>query len=109
LTGTSDMVWSYASWEFGGSSYDRTEFYLERSPLTYIQNVQTPVLIMHSENDYRCPIEQGEQLFVALKLHGKEAEFVRFPNESHGLSRSGRPDHRVERLERMVEWFARYL
>ena len=109
LTGTSDMVWSYAVWEFGGSSYDHTEFYLERSPLSYIQNVQTPVLIMHSENDYRCPIEQGEQLFVALKLHGKVAEFVRFPNESHGLSRSGRPDHRVERLERMVDWFARYL
>ncbi|HEX7102379.1 MAG TPA: S9 family peptidase [Nitrolancea sp.] len=109
LTGTSDMVWSYASWEFGGTSYDRTEFYLERSPLTYIKNVQTPVLIMHSENDYRCPIEQGEQLFVALKLHSKETEFVRFPNESHGLSRSGRPDHRVERLERMVEWFARHL
>ncbi len=109
LTGTSDMVWSYASWEFGGSSYERTEFYLERSPLTYIQNVNTPVLIMHSENDYRCPIEQGEQFFVALKLHGKETVFVRFPNESHGLSRSGRPDHRVERLEHMVEWFARHL
>ena len=109
LFGTSDMVWSYASWEFGGSAYDRPEFYLERSPLTYIKNVTTPVLIMHSENDYRCPIEQGEQLFVALKLHRKEVEFIRFPNESHGLSRTGRPDRRVERLERMVGWFDNHL
>ncbi len=109
LYGTSDLVWSYASWEFGGSAYERPEFYLERSPLTYVQNVTAPVLIMHSENDLRCPIEQAEQFFVALKLHGKETEFVRFPNESHGLSRTGRPDHRVERLERAVAWFKEYL
>ncbi len=105
LYGTSDLVWSYASWEFGGSAYERPDYYLERSPLTYVRNVTAPVLIMHSENDYRCPIEQAEQWFVALKLHGKTTEFIRFPNESHGLSRTGRPDHRVERLERAVDWF----
>lgn len=109
LYGTSDMVWSYASWEFGGTAYERPEFYLERSPLTYIKNVTAPVLIMHSENDYRCPIEQAEQFFVALKLHGKQTEFIRFPNESHGLSRTGRPDHRVERLQRAIDWFDRYV
>ena len=109
LFGTSDLVWSYASWEFGGSAYERPDFYLERSPLTYIQNVTAPVLIMHSENDFRCPIEQSEQLFVALKLHGKQTEFVRFPNESHGLSRTGRPDHRVERLQRSADWFEKYV
>jgi dipeptidyl aminopeptidase/acylaminoacyl peptidase len=109
LFGTSDMVWSYASWEFGGSAYERPDFYLERSPLMGVKNVTAPILIMHSENDYRCPIEQAEQFFVALKLHGKTTEFVRFPNESHGLSRTGRPDHRVERLERSVDWFDQYL
>ncbi|MGA7668893.1 MAG: S9 family peptidase, partial [Nitrolancea sp.] len=109
LYGTSDLVWSYASWEFGGSAYERPDFYLERSPLTYIKNVSAPVLIMHSENDFRCPVEQSEQLFVALKLHGKTTEYIRFPNESHGLSRTGRPDHRVERLDRAAEWFDRYL
>ncbi len=109
LYGTSDLVWSYASWEFSGSAYERPDFYLERSPLTHIKNVTAPVLIMHSENDFRCPVEQSEQLFVALKLHGKTTEYIRFPNESHGLSRTGRPDHRVERLERAADWFDRYL
>ncbi|HET7037291.1 MAG TPA: S9 family peptidase [Thermomicrobiaceae bacterium] len=109
LVGTSDLVWSYAESEFGGNVYEQPELYHARSPLSYIRNVNTPLLIMHSENDYRCPIEQAEQLFTALRLQGKEAEFVRFPNESHGLSRGGRPDHRVERLERMLGWFDRYL
>ncbi len=109
LWGTSDLVWSYASWEFSGTAYERPEYYLERSPLSYVQNVKTPTMIMHSENDLRCPIEQGEQWFVALKLHGVETEFIRFPNESHGLSRTGRPDRRVERLERAVDWFDRYM
>lgn len=109
LYGTSDLVWSYSNWEFKGSAYENPAFYLERSPLTYVENVTAPVLIMHSENDLRCPIEQSEQWFTALKLHGKQTEFVRFPGESHGLSRTGRPDHRVERLERAVAWFKRHL
>ncbi len=109
LWGTSDLVWSYASWEFGGTAYERPEFYLQHSPLSHVQNVKTPTMIMHSENDLRCPIEQGEQWFVALKLHGVETEFIRFPNESHGLSRTGRPDRRVERLERAVDWFDRHM
>ncbi|MFP4636704.1 MAG: alpha/beta hydrolase family protein, partial [Nitriliruptoraceae bacterium] len=58
---------------------------------------------------WRCPIEQGEQLFVALKRAGTEAEMVRFPNESHELSRSGAPKHRLERFEVVLDWHARYL
>ncbi|HEX5166215.1 MAG TPA: S9 family peptidase, partial [Thermomicrobiales bacterium] len=107
--GTSDFNMMYGDWEFKGTPYDSPEFYLERSPLTYVKNVTTPVLILHSENDLRCPISQGEELFVALKKLGKEVEFVRFPDESHGLSRAGQPVHRIERLERLTGWFDSHL
>jgi len=69
----------------------------------------TPLLIIHSENDYRCPMEQGEQLYIALKKLGRTTEFVRFPGEPHGLSRTGKPKHRKERLQHIVRWFDRYL
>lgn len=109
LYGTSDINWSYNDWEFNGTPYENPDFYRERSPLTYVANVTTPLLLLHSENDLRCPISQSEEFFTALQLHGKVAEFVRFPDESHGLSRTGQPAHRVERLERICEWFDRYL
>ena len=87
---------------------DPTE-YLSRSPISYVQRITTPVLILHSEDDLRCPIEQAEQLFVALRLLGKEVEFVRFPAESHELSRSGSPIHRVQRAELIIEFFDKHL
>ena len=107
--GTSDFTMMYNDWEFQGTPYDNPDFYLERSPITYVKNVTTPVLILHSENDLRCPITQGEEFFVALKKHDKEVEFVRFPDESHGLSRAGQPRHRIERLERICGWFDGHL
>ena len=69
----------------------------------------TPLLIIHSEDDLRCPIEQGEQLFVALKKLRREVRFVRFPGENHEMSRSGKPRHRLERFRHILEWFAGYL
>ena len=83
--------------------------YWRQSPIKYITNVKTPTLIIHSEQDLRCPIEQDEQVYVALKRLGVETEMVRFPEESHGLSRDGRTDRRVERLNHMVRWFDKYL
>ena len=68
-----------------------------------------PTLILHSENDHRCPIEQGEQLFAALKKQGVPTLFVRFPNESHDLSRNGQPKHRTARLRHILAWFRTYL
>ena len=68
-------------------------------------NITTPLLIIHAEGDWRCPVEQGEQLFTALKWLDKDAELVRFPGESHELSRSGKPRHRIERLKTIVGWF----
>ena len=75
----------------------------------YAANFVTPTLILHQEEDYRCPVEQGEQLFTALKLRGVPTRFVRFPGESHGMSRNGKPQHRLQRLEEIIAWYDRYL
>lgn len=80
---------------------------LRQSPLTYARDITTPVLILHSEDDLRCPISQAEQLFVVLKRLGRDVEFVRFPDENHELTRSGRPSHRVDRFEVILDYFAR--
>jgi dipeptidyl aminopeptidase/acylaminoacyl peptidase len=64
---------------------------------------------MHAEDDLRCPIEQAEQLFIALKKQRKDVMFVRFPDENHEMSRSGKPRHRLERFRLILAWFARYL
>ena len=71
--------------------------------------IRTPTLIIHSEEDYRCPIEQAEQLFTLLLRAGVETEMVRFPGESHELSRLGKPRHRKERFEAILDWHSRHL
>lgn len=79
------------------------------SPITYVRDINTPILIIHSEDDLRCPISQAEELFVALRLLGKPVEFLRFPAESHELSRAGSPTHRIQRQDAILEFFAKYL
>jgi dipeptidyl aminopeptidase/acylaminoacyl peptidase len=79
------------------------------SPLSMADNITTPTLIVHSENDFRCPIEQAEQLFMMLKKQDVEAELLRFPGEGHELSRSGQPRHRLERYEAILDWHHRHL
>ena len=81
----------------------------KRSPIRYVQNVQTPLLLCCGEMDLRCAISQSEEMFGALRFLGKTVEMVRFPEESHDLSRNGRPDRRVERLERIAGWYERFL
>lgn len=107
--GTSDIGFFGNSRQWGGAPWENPEFYRERSPLTHVVNITTPLLILHSEQDLRCRIEQAEQLFTALKYLRREVEFVRFPDEGHELSRSGQPLHRLERLQRIATWFQRYL
>lgn len=92
-----------------GTPWENTELYWDMSPLKYVGNVKTPCLIVHSENDHRCPMEQAEQWFLALQKLDVPTEFIRFPDESHGLGRNGKPKHRVERLERTLGWFDKYL
>ena len=80
-----------------------------QSPLAYASQVNTPLLIIHSDQDYRCPLEQAEQLFAALRWMNKEVEMVIFEGEGHGLSRNGRPGNRIERLRRIMGWFESHL
>src|SRR4029077_19304104 len=80
-----------------------------RSPIRYVNNVKTPLLLTCGEMDLRCAISQSEEMFGALRLLGKTVEMVRFPEESHDLSRSGRPDRREERLHRIAGWYERFL
>jgi acylaminoacyl-peptidase len=86
---------------------ERTLF--ERSPIRAAGAIAVPLLIMHSERDFRCPIDQGEQLFQHLRLLGVPAEFVRFTGDGHDLSRTGKPRNRVLRLRALTWWFERYL
>lgn len=106
--GSSDLFWVFHQ-QFGGHWFDHVETWLALSPATYAKNIETPVLVLHSEDDLRCNIEQGEHLFTELRLLGKEVEMVRFPAESHELTRSGSPVHRVQRFEIVLDWFGRYL
>lgn len=108
--GTSDIGWYGNRAGFAGRDlWDSEDFIMERSPIRYAPRVTTPILLIQSEQDYRCPMEQAEQWFTALKRLGKTVEFVRFAGENHELSRSGRPWNRVERLEHIAEWFERFM
>lgn len=82
---------------------------IERSPVTYAAKITTPLMIVHSEEDWRTPIGQGEAMFRALKQQGKTAVMVRFPGENHELSRSGTPSRRVQRLQHYRKWFDKWL
>jgi len=88
---------------------DAFEKYWRQSPIKYIENAKTPLLIIHSVNDFRCWVDQALQLFTALKIRGVDTRLVLFPNESHNLSRKGKPKHRKRRLEEMKNWFDKYL
>jgi dipeptidyl aminopeptidase/acylaminoacyl peptidase len=106
--GSSDLFWQFAG-EFGAGLYQDFAAWVDRSPSKYADKIETPLLIMHSENDLRCAVEQAEHLFITLRVARKPTELVRFPAESHELSRSGSPAHRVMRFEILLEWFDRYL
>ncbi|PKK82734.1 MAG: peptidase [candidate division Zixibacteria bacterium HGW-Zixibacteria-1] len=106
--GSSDMGYDLSK-EFKGYPWTDQETYRKYSPLTFASKIKTPLLIIHSENDLRCSIEQAEQLFATLMMMKKKVEFIRFPGEPHGLSRHGRPDRRIARLNWILKWFDRYL
>ncbi len=109
MFGASDFGWTFADDELDTTPWESLDKYMHMSPIKYVQNMQTPLLIIHSEQDLRCGIEQAEQLFTALKYMGREVQFVRFEGQSHGLSRGGHPKLRLERLRHIQSWFARYL
>lgn len=95
--------------EIGAWPFEDIQAHLRISPTSYASSIETPLLIMHSEDDLRCDIEQAQHLFAILRLRKKEVELVSFPAESHELTRSGSPAHRLQRFEIILEWFERYL
>ena len=85
------------------------EAFLEASPFMRIHEATAPLLLLQSEADLRCPPEQSETLFAILRSRGKTTQLVRYPGESHFLAGIGRPDRRVDRMRRIVDWFQTYL
>lgn len=94
---------------FPGPLYGPPETWPKESPLTYADQIDKPFLIIHSEQDWRCPLEQAQRLYVALKRRGHETEMLVFPGEGHELTRSGLPSHRVSRFEAVLDWWHRHL
>lgn len=104
--GTSDIGFTFTYAQHGQADlWEDEERLMNVSPIRHARNVKTPTLILHSEQDLRCPMEQAEQWYIALRRLGVETKLVRFPDENHDLSRSGQPKHRLERLSHLIGWF----
>jgi acylaminoacyl-peptidase len=105
FVGAADMNNFFAThWFRAGPWQDATD-YLARSPMSYVGNVTTPVLVIHNLDDYRVPLDQGLQFYTALREQKKPARLAVFPDSSHGMSRDGRPNQRIARLELILDWF----
>jgi dipeptidyl aminopeptidase/acylaminoacyl peptidase len=102
-------VQGLTEFEFSGTPWEQRELYRRLSPISYVEQVTAPTLIIHGENDYRTPVGEGEQWFTALKRREVPTELVRYPRSSHGLSRTGEPWLLVDRLERIRSWLAHWL
>lgn len=109
FAGTSDIGFRFPRMYLGQWKYDDWTALWEASPLSRAHRITTPCLVIHSEADFRCPIEQGEQLLAVLIDNGVEAEMLRFPDSSHELSRSGKPKYRRERFDAIIDWHRRHL
>jgi dipeptidyl aminopeptidase/acylaminoacyl peptidase len=105
MTHTSDVGWWFNAGYLGVDPLGDPAEVLAASPVTYAEQIHTPLLIVHSEQDWRCSISQAEDLFTRLRLLERDVELVRFPGEGHELSRSGAPRHRRERFEIILEFF----
>ena len=95
--------------EYDGPEWERYEKLWADSPVSKVANVKTPLLMIHSENDFRVPIAQADEFFGALKIHGKKVKYVRYPRDGHELSRSGEPIHLMDRLTKMMDFFQEFL
>ena len=109
MYGTSDIGWYFVEDQLCCTPWRNPEKCWEKSPLRLADRVKTPILIIHSSEDYRCWLDQAIQWFTALKTHGAKARLAVFPGENHDLSRSGKPKHRVERLKLILSWLDEHL
>lgn len=106
--GTSDIGMGFGPFEMGGALIENREVFRRLSPITYIDQVTTPCLVVHGEADDRCPIGQGEEWLIGLRVQGKTAEMVRYPGGSHGFRGAGRPSHRADVAARLIDWIERF-
>lgn len=109
MVGTSDIGIHFGTYEFGGTPWENADTLMKYSPISYVQSMKTPLLIIHNEQDLRCPIEQAEQLYTFLKRLGRDVAMVRIPDEDHNLSRTGKPSRRLARLHHLIGWFDSHL
>lgn len=107
--GTTDIGYFFVDNEQVGTPWNNVEKLWFHSPVKYADRAKTPTLFIHSEEDYRCWLPEGLQMFTALKYHGVDARLCMFRGENHELSRSGKPKHRIRRLREMTNWFDKYL
>lgn len=106
---TTDIGYYFVDDQISATPWSNIEKLWFHSPLKYADKVKTPTLFIHSGEDYRCWMAEGLQMFNALKYHGVEARLCLFKGENHELSRSGKPKHRIKRLEEITNWFDSYL
>jgi len=110
FVGSSDIGWFFGLAYLGDArDADGAAALAAQSPMAHVDAVRTPTLVIHSEQDWRCPVEQGQRWFVELKRRGVEAELLLFPGEGHELTRSGRPRHRKQRFDHVLAWWERHL
>jgi dipeptidyl aminopeptidase/acylaminoacyl peptidase len=109
--GVSDIgaLWSHQMFGSFWASEESWNFYRAHSPITYVAQIATPLLLLQAEDDYRCPIEQGEQMLTALRMRHQTVELIRFPHASHVIAASAAPHHRCFQWKLALDWFERYL
>jgi len=107
--GTSDIGPECAEGETGTNAWKDMEASWRQSPIAYAADIHTPLLILHADEDYRCSLDQAEQLFAVLRWMNRTVEMVVFEGENHGLTRGGRPGNRIEHQRRILGWFQKYL
>lgn len=107
--GTSDIGISYTEGIVGGNPWEQQALLLGKSPLTYVSSVKAPVLIMHGEQDFRCPVGQSDEWYTALKRLGKQTKLIRYPGSNHAFLKSGKPSYRVEALREVNAWLDKHL
>lgn len=110
FVGSSDIGWFFGLEYLGDGDDDASRAAVAaQSPMAHVHRVTTPTLVIHSEQDWRCPVEQGQRWFVELRRRGVPAELLLFPGEGHELTRSGRPQHRAARFDHVLAWWAQRL
>ncbi len=107
--GVSDIGYYFVPDQTGANPWDNLEKMWEQSPIKHAKNVKTPTMFIHSDEDYRCPLEQGLQMYTRIKENGVDTKMYIFHGENHELSRSGKPKARIKRIEKIKEWFDGYL